>query len=91
MFSPVDSAKGLGVYSALQGNEMAHTHTPTVVTTPVTELNDAAIEQRIYLIRGHKVMLDVNLAGLYDVPTKRLNEQVRRNLSRFPDDFFCSN
>jgi len=66
---------------------MAHTHTPTVVTTPVTELNDAAIEQRIYLIRGHKVMLDVNLAGLYDVPTKRLNEQVRRNLSRFPDDF----
>ena len=45
------------------------------------------IERRIYLIRGHKVMLDVDLAGLYQVPTKRLNEQVRRNLKRFPEDF----
>ncbi len=45
------------------------------------------IERSILLIRGHKVMLDSDLAELYGVTTKRLNEQVKRNLSRFPDDF----
>ena len=45
------------------------------------------IEKKIYLIRGRKVMLDRDLAELYGVETKRLNEQVRRNLRRFPDDF----
>ena len=45
------------------------------------------IERSILLIRGHKVMLDSGLAELYGVTTKRLNEQVRRNLSRFPEDF----
>lgn len=45
------------------------------------------VERRIYLIRGHKVMLDSELAALYGVTTKRLNEQVRRNLGRFPEDF----
>jgi len=45
------------------------------------------IERLILLIRGHKVMLDSGLAELYGVTTKRLNEQVRRNLSRFPEDF----
>ena len=45
------------------------------------------IERKIYLIRGHKVMLDSDLAELYGVTTKRLNEQVRRNLKRFPSDF----
>lgn len=45
------------------------------------------IERRIYFIRGQKVMLDSDLAGLYQVTTKRLNEQVKRNLSRFPGDF----
>ncbi len=45
------------------------------------------IERKIYLIRGCKVMLDSDLADLYEVPTKRLNEAVKRNLSRFPDDF----
>ena len=45
------------------------------------------IERKIYLIRGHKVMLDGDLAELYGVATKRLNEQVRRNLRRFPSDF----
>src|SRR5687767_8316194 len=45
------------------------------------------IEQKIYLIRGHKVMLDSDLALLYGVPTKRLNEQVTRNRDRFPEDF----
>ncbi|WP_348537004.1 ORF6N domain-containing protein [Flavobacterium hungaricum] len=41
----------------------------------------------MYFIRGQKVMLDRDLASLYDVETKRLNEQVKRNLSRFPSDF----
>jgi len=45
------------------------------------------IEQRIYWIRGFKVMLDSDLAYLYGVSTMRLNEQVRRNLRRFPPDF----
>lgn len=45
------------------------------------------IEQAILLIRGQKVMLDSDLARLYGVPTKRLNEQVRRNQRRFPPDF----
>jgi len=45
------------------------------------------IERRIYLIRGQKVMIDVDLAELYGVPTKRLNERVRRNSQRFPEDF----
>lgn len=46
-----------------------------------------AIERKIYLIRGHKVMLSMDLARLYGVPTMRLNEQVKRNIKRFPDDF----
>jgi len=41
----------------------------------------------IYLIRGKKVMLDQNLAVLYGVETKRLKEQVKRNIDRFPEDF----
>ncbi|MFA6492773.1 MAG: ORF6N domain-containing protein [Patescibacteria group bacterium] len=45
------------------------------------------IEQKIYLIRGCKVMLAIDLAILYGVPTYRLNEQVKRNIKRFPEDF----
>ncbi len=45
------------------------------------------IEQTILIIRGHRVMLDTDLANLYGVTTKRLNEQVRRNRNRFPADF----
>ena len=45
------------------------------------------IEQSILIIRGVKVILDVDLATLYGVTTKRLNEQVRRNANRFPEDF----
>ena len=45
------------------------------------------IERRIYLIRGHKVMLDADLAYLYQVPTKVFNQAVKRNKARFPDDF----
>ncbi|MBI5376566.1 MAG: ORF6N domain-containing protein [Candidatus Schekmanbacteria bacterium] len=45
------------------------------------------IEKRIFFVRGQKIMLDADLAELYQVSTKRLNEQVRRNINRFPPDF----
>ena len=45
------------------------------------------IESRIFLIRGHKVMIDADLANIYGVTTKRLNEQIKRNRDRFPEDF----
>ncbi len=45
------------------------------------------IEKMIYVIRGQKVMLDSDLAELYGVEVKRLNEQVKRNIDRFPSDF----
>ncbi len=45
------------------------------------------IQNRIYEIRGQRVMLDFDLAELYQVETKRLKEQVKRNIERFPADF----
>lgn len=45
------------------------------------------IQQKIYLIRGHKVMLDNDLAELYAVETRVLNQAVKRNIKRFPSDF----
>ena len=45
------------------------------------------IDRAILIIRGHRVMIDSDLADIYGVQTKRLNEQVKRNLSRFPMDF----
>lgn len=45
------------------------------------------IQQRILLIRGEKVIVDADLAEAYGVPTRRLNEQVKRNKGRFPEDF----
>jgi hypothetical protein len=45
------------------------------------------IQKKIYEVRGHKVMLDFDLAELYKVPTKTLNQAVKRNLDRFPVDF----
>jgi hypothetical protein len=50
-------------------------------------ISDEIIINKIYLIRGHKVMLDSDLAELYGTETKRLNEQVNRNAERFPKDF----
>lgn len=50
-------------------------------------LSPDKIQGLIYLIRGQRVMLDSDLADLYGVETRRLNEQVRRNIDRFPDDF----
>jgi len=45
------------------------------------------IENKIYLIRGQKVMLDRDLAELYGIETKKLKQAVKRNIDRFPDDF----
>ena len=50
-------------------------------------IKDEVVMNRIYYIRDQKVMLDSDLAELYGVETKRLNEQVRRNAARFPEDF----
>ena len=52
------------------------------MTVPMERVAD-----RILSIRGHRVMFDADLAELYGVPTKRLNEAVRRNAARFPEDF----
>ncbi len=48
---------------------------------------DQVVERRILMMRGERVMLDIDLAALYAVPTKRLNEQVKCNRDRFPEDF----
>ncbi len=45
------------------------------------------IEEKIYLIRGQKVMLDSDLSAIYGVETKMLNRAVKRNINRFPTDF----
>jgi hypothetical protein len=45
------------------------------------------IESKIVLIRGHRVILDFSLAEIYGTTTKRLNEQIQRNIKRFPEDF----
>jgi len=55
------------------------------VTTDLIPIE--TIKNKILLIRGQKVMLDRDLAKLYGVSTKRLNEQVKRNIKRFPEDF----
>jgi len=53
----------------------------------ILSVPDEVLMGKIHLIRGQKVMLDSDLAGLYGVETRRLKEQVRRNMERFPDDF----
>ncbi len=55
-----------------------------IVSQSVTE---AHIIEKIYLLRGQKIMFDKDLAEMYDVPTHRLNEAIKRNKSRFPQDF----
>ena len=53
----------------------------------VPKIHVEHVERTILTIRGHKVILDADLANLYGVTTKRLNQQVRRNSDRFPEDF----
>ena len=50
-------------------------------------ITQEAIENRIFQIRGKNIMLDMDLARLYQVPTKVLNQAVKRNMKRFPSDF----
>ncbi len=66
--------------SAAMGKEMDHMTDEVLIPA-------ARIEKSIYLIRGHKVMLDRDLAALYGVETRTLKQAVRRNSARFPDDF----
>ena len=58
---------------------------------PVTQMHsiisDNSVVNKIYEIRGQKVMLDSDLAELYGVETRVLNQSIKRNLDRFPDDF----
>lgn len=59
-------------------------------SAPLSESTDSGlmpIENLIHIIRGQQVMLDSDLARLYGVETRRLNEQVKRNIDRFPEDF----
>ena len=56
-------------------------------TTLVRLVEEEKIMNKIHVIRNHKVMLDFDLAEMYGVETKRLNEQLKRNLKRFPKDF----
>ena len=51
------------------------------------ELTASRIEKMIFIVRGTKVMLDSDLAELYGVETKALNRAVKRNITRFPEDF----
>lgn len=53
----------------------------------ISLIESEKIESKIYMIRGHRVMLDSDLAELYEVETKRLNEQIKRNSERFPASF----
>ncbi len=55
--------------------------------TKLMQVDHEHLEQKIYQVRGQKVMLDSDLAELYGVENRRLNEQVTRNIERFPEDF----
>ena len=52
-----------------------------------SDVRKERIEEKIFIVRGQRVMLDEDLAEIYGVTTTRLNEQVTRNVDRFPDDF----
>lgn len=53
----------------------------------ITTIDNQNLQDKIYTIRGQQVMLDRDLSELYEVETRRLNEQVKRNIERFPDEF----
>ena len=57
------------------------------MSNEISLVPDDVVMNKIFFIRNQKVMLDRDLATLYGVETKRLNEQVKRNLTRFPKDF----
>ena len=55
--------------------------------TNITIVNEEYLKDKIYIIRGQKVMLDSDLAKIYGYSTKRFNEQVQRNIDKFDEDF----
>lgn len=57
------------------------------MTAKLVGIPDEVVLSKIYMIRGQKVMLDKDLAELYGVEVRRLNEQIKRNIERFPSDF----
>ena len=62
-------------------------HDEVITSVAQSSPESVSIKSMIRLIRGQQVMLDSDLAFLYGVETRRLNEQVKRNIERFPDDF----
>ena len=57
------------------------------VNTQIAVIDERSIRDKIYIVRGVKVMLDFELAEIYGYETKSFNQQVRRNAEKFPDDF----
>ncbi len=68
-------------------NEVTQKHDEVITSVAQSSPESVSIKSMIRLIRGQQVMLDSDLAFLYGVETRRLNEQVKRNIERFPDDF----
>src|SRR5208283_3016828 len=66
---------------------MTKTKRATLLKMPKRRALAFALESRVLFLRRQRVILDADLANLYGVPIKRLNEQVKRNLERFPEDF----
>lgn len=66
---------------------LARAHRKNLTMSKMLSIPDEVVISRIHLIRDKKVMLDDDLAELYQVATRRLNEQVKRNIERFPEDF----
>ncbi len=60
---------------------------PDTGSSPTAIVSDEQIVDKIHVVRGHKVMLDKDLADMFGVLNKNLNKSVQRNLARFPDDF----
>ena len=77
----------MGNWSHIATSLMELSRSHSVMKKAVSLVEVAGIEKRIFLIRGEKVIIDADLAEFYKIPTKRLNEQVKRNITRFPDDF----
>ena len=57
------------------------------IDVTVIEVTEEYLKEKLYKVRGKRVLLDADLAEIYGYTTKRLNEQVKRNISKFPEDF----
>ena len=66
---------------------MSTENNATTKTTTAVKVNELVLREKIYIVRGEQVMLDSDLADIYGYETRYLNLQVKRNSSRFPDDF----